>query len=127
MKKPILLCSLTAILLLLSAPLFSQTIATLSGTVTDSTKPLGFATVRLLKINNTKPLQTVLTNEQGGFQFSKPDTGNYVLSFTHTGFVEKRISITVNDKCQYAIGAGSVSQNKRGVKGSSGNCTTATD
>ncbi len=96
MKKPILLCSLTAILLLLSAPLFSQTIATLSGTVTDSTKPLGFATVRLLKINNTKPLQTVLTNEQGGFQFSKPDTGNYVLSFTHTGFVEKRISITVN-------------------------------
>jgi hypothetical protein len=96
MNKPILLCSLTAILLLLSTRLFSQTIATLSGTVTDSTKPLTFATVRLLKINNTKPLQTVLTNEQGRFQFNKPDTGNYMLSFTHTGFVEKRIPVTVH-------------------------------
>jgi hypothetical protein len=96
MKQPILLCSLTAILLFLSAHLFSQTIVTLSGTVSDSTKPLAFATVRLLKINNAKPLQTVLTNEQGGFQFSKPDPGNYALSFTHTGFVEKRITITVN-------------------------------
>jgi len=95
MNKPILLCSLTAILLSLCTHSFSQTISTLSGTVTDSTKPLGFATVRLLKINNTKPLQTVLTNEQGGFQFSKPDTGSYVLSITHTGFVEKKISVTV--------------------------------
>src|SRR3954469_9362162 len=96
MNKPTLPGCLTAILLFLSAHLFSQTINTLSGTVSDSTKPLAFATVRLLKINNTKPLQTVLTNEQGQFQFSKPDTGNYVLSYTHTGFVEKRIPITVN-------------------------------
>jgi outer membrane receptor protein involved in Fe transport len=95
MNKPTLPGILTAILLFLSAHLFSQTIATLSGTVSDSTKPLAFATVRLLKINNIKPLQTVLTNEQGGFQFNKPDTGNYVLSYTHTGFVEKRIAITV--------------------------------
>ena len=95
MKQPILLCSLTAILLFLSIPLFSQISATLSGTVSDSNKPLAFATVRLLKINNTKPLQTALTNEQGGFQFNKPDTGSYVLSFTHTGYAEKRVPITV--------------------------------
>lgn len=96
MNKPTLLCSLTAILLFLCTQLFSQTAATLYGTVTDSTKPLAFATVRLIKINHTKPLQTVLSNEQGLFQFSKPDTGTYVLSFTHTGFGEKRVPVTVN-------------------------------
>ena len=96
MNKPILPGSLTTILLFLCTHLFSQTIVTLSGTVTDSTKPLAFATVRLFKINNTKALHTVLTNEQGQFQFSKPDTGKYVLSYTHTGFVEKRVPITVN-------------------------------
>ncbi|AEV99149.1 hypothetical protein A4D02_11325 [Niastella koreensis] len=95
MNKPTLLCSFTAILLFLSALSFSQTITTLSGTVTDSTKPLAFATVRLFKINNTKPLQTVLTTEQGSFHFNKPDTGNYVISYTHTGFAEKRIAVTV--------------------------------
>ncbi|OQP44531.1 hypothetical protein A4H97_09150 [Niastella yeongjuensis] len=96
MKQPLLLCSLTAILLILFVPLFSQTITTLSGTVSDSSKPLAFVTVRLLKLNNVKPLQTVLTNEQGRYQFNKPDTGNYVLSFTHTGYVEKRIPLSVS-------------------------------
>jgi outer membrane receptor protein involved in Fe transport len=95
MNKPILLCSLIKILLFLPVYLFSQTTPSLSGTVSDSSKPLAFATVRLLKTNNTKPLQTTLTNEQGRFQFNKPDTGNYVLSFTHTGYVEKKLAITV--------------------------------
>jgi outer membrane receptor protein involved in Fe transport len=95
MKQPMLACSVTAILFFLFVPVFSQTIATLSGTVSDSAKPLAFVTVRLLKINNPKPLQTVLTNEQGRYQINKPDTGSYVLSFTHTGFIEKRFPITV--------------------------------
>jgi outer membrane receptor protein involved in Fe transport len=76
--------------------LLSQTIMKLSGTVSDSSKPLAFTTVRLFKINNTKPLQTVLTNELGRFQFNRPDTGKYLLSITHTGYVEKKINIAVH-------------------------------
>jgi outer membrane receptor protein involved in Fe transport len=98
MKKLILLCSLTKILLFLPVCLFSQSIPTLSGTVSDSIKPLAFATVRLLKNNNPKPLQTTLTNEQGRFQFNKPDTGKYLLSFTHTGYIERRIPVTIAQK-----------------------------
>ena len=63
--------------------------------VSDSSKPLALVTVRIFKKINTPPLQTTLSKENGSFQFNKPDTGTYVLSFTHTGFSEKRINITV--------------------------------
>jgi len=74
---------------------FSQTKMKISGTVSDSSKPLPLVTVRLLKISNKTPLETTLSKDNGGFQLNKPDTGNYVLSFTHTGFEEKKITITV--------------------------------
>src|SRR5687768_15603382 len=95
MKKMFPMFILPVILFMMSGHLFSQTPLQLSGTVSDSTKPLGFATVRIFKINNTKPLQTALSNEQGRFQFNKPDTGNYILSFSHTGYTEKKVNITV--------------------------------
>ena len=94
MKKLLLLITLLAILFIVPESLFSQTKQQLSGTVADSSKPLAFVTVRLFK-NNTAPLQTVLSNEQGRFQFNKPDTGKYMLSFTHTGYVEKKVNIIV--------------------------------
>jgi len=74
---------------------YAQTKMKLSGTVSDSSKPLALVTVRLYKKTNQPPLQTTLTKENGSFQFNKPDTGNYILSFTHTGFAEKRMNITV--------------------------------
>ena len=40
-------------------------------------------------------MQTALSTENGSFQFNKPDTGNYLLIFTHTGYDEKQINITV--------------------------------
>ncbi|THU39296.1 TonB-dependent receptor [Niastella caeni] len=95
MKNLIPFIILKAVLFTLPGQLFSQTPLKLSGTVSDSSKPLTLATIRLFKINNTNPLQTVLSNEQGRFQFTKPDTGNYVLSFTHTGYTEKKVKITV--------------------------------
>src|SRR6266513_1054130 len=49
----------------------------------------------MFKKNSTASLQTTLSKENGAFQFNKPDTGNYIISFTHTGFVEKQINITV--------------------------------
>jgi hypothetical protein len=88
---------LTALLsaLLLPGYVFSQTKAKLSGTVSDSTKPIAFATVRLFKNSSQPPLQTTVTKENGSFELNKPDTGNYILSFTHTGFAEKKINIIV--------------------------------
>ncbi len=87
---------LPAALFLLPGLLFSQTTSKLSGTVSDSSKPLALVTVRLLKKNSPAPLQTTLSKENGSFQLNKPGPGNYMLSLTHTGFAEKQISITIN-------------------------------
>ena len=95
MRKLLLCVLLPALLFLLPGHVFSQTKIKLSGTVSDSTKPLSLVTVRLFKKMNQPALQTTLSKENGGFQLNKPDTGNYILSFTHTGFAEKQITITV--------------------------------
>ncbi|MBO9566405.1 MAG: carboxypeptidase-like regulatory domain-containing protein, partial [Niastella sp.] len=95
--KKFLLSALVAVTLLIMPghEVFSQTTMKLSGTVSDSSKPLALVTVRLFKKNNTVPLQTALSKDNGSFQLNKPDTGTYTLSFTHTGFAEKRIPIAV--------------------------------
>jgi len=95
MKKFLLSALLPAVLLILPGYVFSQTKMKLSGTVSDSSQPLSLVTVRIFKKNNPAPLQTTLSTENGNFQLNKPDTGNYILSFTHTGFAENRINITV--------------------------------
>jgi hypothetical protein len=86
-----------AAMLILPGYGYSQNKGKLSGTVIDSsTKPLSFVTVRFFKQNNLQtPLQTTLSKENGAFQFNKPDSGNYILTFTHTGFAEKKQNITV--------------------------------
>jgi outer membrane receptor protein involved in Fe transport len=86
---------LTAILSFLSMPAFSQAKMKLTGIVSDSSKPVAMVTVRLLKQNSTTPLQTTLSTENGSFQLNKPDPGTYTLSFTHTAFTEKNITIIV--------------------------------
>ncbi len=95
MRKCLLSALLPAVLFILPGYVFSQTKMKLSGTVSDSSKSLALVTVRIFSKNNTAPLQTTLSKENGSFQFNKPDTGNYILSFTHTGFVAKQINITV--------------------------------
>ena len=89
-----------AVIFLFTLPgtLVAQSSVKLSGTVSDSSKPLALVTVRLLKKNNLTPLQTVLSKEDGSFQLSKPASGNYTLSFTHTGFVERQVNITVGSQ-----------------------------
>jgi len=98
MRKLYLLFPLIAILFILPSIAFSQNRAKLSGTVSDSTKPIGLVTVRLFKNINAAPLQTILSKDNGSYQFNKPDTGNYILSFTHTGFTEKRIPVKVTSQ-----------------------------
>jgi hypothetical protein len=95
--KNFLLTALVAVVLLIipEHEALSQTTMKLNGTVSDSSKSLPLVTVRIFKKNSTVPLQTVLSKDNGSFQLNKPDTGTYTLSFTHTGFAEKRITITV--------------------------------
>ncbi len=94
--RKFLICTLfTTALFVLPGYVFAQTKMKVSGTVSDSSKPLALVTVRIFKTNSTVALQTTLTKENGVFQLNKPDTGNYILSFTHTGFAEKRVNIAV--------------------------------
>jgi outer membrane receptor protein involved in Fe transport len=95
MRKFLLPALLATALFILPGHAFSQTKMKLSGTVSDSSKPLALVTVRLFKKNSSAPLQTVLSKENGSFQLNKPDIGNYILSFTYTGFAEKRVPIAV--------------------------------
>jgi outer membrane receptor protein involved in Fe transport len=66
--------------------------------VSDSIKPLALVTVRIYKKNSKVPLQTTLSTESGKFQLNKPDTGNYLLSFTHTGFAETQLPVTITSQ-----------------------------
>ncbi|HSU29554.1 MAG TPA: outer membrane beta-barrel protein [Chitinophagaceae bacterium] len=84
-----------ALLFILPSLAFSQNKMKLSGSVSDSTKALGLVTVRIFKGENKTPLQTTISNDNGSFQFNKPAPGNYILSFSHTGFEEKRVNIVV--------------------------------
>lgn len=95
--KKFLLTALVAVVLLIvpGHEALSQTTMKLNGTVSDSSKSLPLVTIRIFKKNSTVPLQTALSKDNGSYQLNKPDTGTYTLSFTHTGFAEKRIAITV--------------------------------
>lgn len=98
MKSYILTSLLAAILFGMPARIFAQAPAKpkLTGAVSDSSsKPLALVTIRLFKKLNTPPLQTTLSKEDGSFQFNKPDTGSYLLLFTHTGFGEKQVPVTI--------------------------------
>lgn len=67
---------------------------TVTGMVADSLgKPLGFTTVSLLRQGNA--LQTTYTKEDGKFSFSRIDSGNYVMLFSHAGYDDKRQPLSV--------------------------------
>ena len=86
---------LLATLCVLPGLVFAQAKLKLTGTVSDSSKSLALVTVRLFQQNKPAPLQMTLSKENGNFELIKPGAGNYTLSFTHTGFAEKQISISV--------------------------------
>jgi hypothetical protein len=96
MRKILSTSLTTTIIFLIPCMLIAQNRGKITGTVSDSSKAVGYATVRLTKRNAPSALVTTLTKENGSFQISKPDTGNYVLSFTHTGFAEKKVPVTVS-------------------------------
>jgi outer membrane receptor protein involved in Fe transport len=95
--KKFLLTALVAVALLIipGHEAFSQTTSKLNGTVSDSSRSIPLVTVRIFKKNNTVPLETTLSKDNGSYLLNKPDTGTYTLSFTHTGFAEKSISVKI--------------------------------
>jgi hypothetical protein len=80
--------------------LLAQPKLKLTGSVSDSSQPLSLVTIRLLQQNKPVALQTTLSKENGGFELNKPMPGNYILSFTHTGFAEKQMSITITSAAE---------------------------
>ncbi|MEO6718901.1 MAG: outer membrane beta-barrel protein [Ferruginibacter sp.] len=106
MRRLLICTMIVGAMFMLPGYSYSQAPAKLSGTITDSSKkPLPFVTVRFFKQNNLQaPLQTTLTKDNGAFQFNKVDTGNYTLTFTHSGFAEKKQSVTVKPGENVQIG-----------------------
>jgi len=67
--------------------------ATIKGQVQDSAqnKSLAFATVGLYRMqDHQKPLKNVFTDSKGHFEFTKVDTGHYIIFATNSGFTEKQ-------------------------------------
>lgn len=67
--------------------------AAIKGVVQDSVqnKTLPFATVGLYHINNQqKPLRNIFTDNKGRFEFTKVDTGHYIIFASNSGFAEKQ-------------------------------------
>ena len=79
-------------------PVSAQNKVMVSGATTDTTgKPVSFVTVRLFKQKDpANPLQTTLSQENGSFKLNKVDSGNYILTFSHTGFAEKKYPLAVS-------------------------------
>ena len=90
MKTSITAICIAIILCALPSFLSAQNKALIKGTVSDSAKALSFATIRLYKPGNPAALQTVLSKGDGSYQMAKPANGNYVLSFSHTGYAEQK-------------------------------------
>ncbi|WP_276503125.1 outer membrane beta-barrel protein [Terrimonas pollutisoli] len=68
-------------------------------------QPIAFATVTLAYLQNPQTfLQTTYSNEKGHFNFSKVDTGSYLLQITHTGFAAKQQQVTITVSQQIELG-----------------------
>ncbi|AXY76483.1 TonB-dependent receptor [Paraflavitalea soli] len=91
--------SLCLLFAALSSHAGAQKQATIKGTVQDSAqaKTLPFATVGLYRINDQqKPLRNTFTDNKGRFEFTKVDTGHYIIFASNSGFVERSsLPITV--------------------------------
>ncbi|HEX8334831.1 MAG TPA: outer membrane beta-barrel protein, partial [Segetibacter sp.] len=68
----------------------------LIGFITDSThKPLTYATINLLKAGQAPGTEKRTYTTNKGFFEVRADTGNYILTVTHTGFTDVSINTTI--------------------------------
>ncbi|HKK81089.1 MAG TPA: outer membrane beta-barrel family protein [Prolixibacteraceae bacterium] len=89
------------VMILLSASLFAQTGASISGNIIDkrSNKPVPFTTVRLMSITNTGLHFSAgsVSNENGAFIITSVTNGEYELHISSVGYKLAKKSIVVND------------------------------
>jgi hypothetical protein len=87
-----------------STALFAQTKkTTVSGFVRDSStnKALEFATISLFQNDNfTQAVKSTYTKDNGKFQLSDLDSGNYTLVISYTGFSEKQLPLQIGATTQ---------------------------
>ncbi len=83
------------ILFALPFNLTAQTNFFIKGTVSGDEKALPFVTVRLYSADKPRALQTVLGKEDGTYELPKPPNGNYILSFSHTGYAEQKKAVSI--------------------------------
>lgn len=75
--------------------LYAQTKYFIKGTVSGAEKTLPFVTIRLYSTDKPNALQTVLGKEDGTYRLPKPADGNYILSFSHTGYAEQKKPVSI--------------------------------
>lgn len=76
----------------------AQSKISVTGQLTDSTdgKAVAWATVGLYRAGDMKtPLQNVFSGNKGKFEFTRVDTGSYVLVVTYTGYAEEQVPVKV--------------------------------
>ncbi|MDB5131363.1 MAG: TonB-dependent receptor, partial [Mucilaginibacter sp.] len=96
MKLPIIKIYFTLLLLLISAAtLFAQTVnspATVSGALlNEQGKPLDYATVSLLKAQDSSMVKGTLSSQSGTYAFEHIKPGSYIIKATVVGY-EKSVS-----------------------------------
>jgi outer membrane cobalamin receptor len=89
----------------------AQKAVVIKGSVADSNqnKAITYATVGLFKSSNLdKAIKNVFTNAKGFFEFTKADTGSYIVIVSHAGFAEKRSSVIAVKSNKDTINLGSL-------------------
>lgn len=88
----------TAILLLTSVALFSQS-ASLRGTINDAqNQPISFANIIVYDLGNEIPLKGTTSGEDGKFILDGLDEKQYDLDFSFIGYVTVRKTVTVSSE-----------------------------
>src|ERR1700733_8486826 len=91
---------LILLLLSISFHLFAQPPQqiTVKGTAVDSAsrKPLGFATLILRNAQSAAPVKSMLTKDDGTFEFTAPSRGKYKLDLAYVGYRSKSVAIATH-------------------------------
>lgn len=98
--KRILLAALALFICTITFAQTAQPVITVKGLVIDSAvnKPLGYATVALSYATTNVPVKSMLTKDDGTFEFSNVPAKAYKLSLVYVGYATRIINISGTDK-----------------------------
>jgi len=102
---------LSAVLIVVAVKGYAQHAAVIRGNVSDSvqSKPVSLATAGLYRTSNlSKPVRNIFTKDNGSYQFSGIDTGNYIVIISHAGYTENRSAVLTIKNAKDTIDAGRI-------------------